>query len=254
MKAMLFDQPHQPLRAADIATPTPQAGQLLLRVRACGVCRTDLHVADGDLEHPKLPLVLGHEIIGTVEACGDGVADIAMGSRMGVPWLGWTCGNCDYCRRGQENLCDQARFTGYQLDGGYAEYAVADHRYCFPIAEGFSDAHAAAFAVRGLIGYRSLKMAGDAAKLGFYGFGTPLISCCKWPSTSDAKCSHLRRRAIGKASSSLANSARCGPVVPTKCHRLSWMPRSSSHRSRRWCLRPCVWSEKQAWLSAQASI
>lgn len=168
---MLLDSPGRPLRAAEIETPLPAPGQVLLRVKACGVCRTDLHVVDGELPRPKLPLVPGHEVVGVVESLGEGVDDVALGDRLGVPWLGWTCGECDYCRRGQENLCDQARFTGYQLDGGYAEYLVADRRYCFPIPAGVSDEHAAPLLCAGLIGYRSFAMTGDARKLGFYGFG-----------------------------------------------------------------------------------
>jgi propanol-preferring alcohol dehydrogenase len=171
MKAMLLDSPGRPLRAAEIETPRPAPGQLLLRVKACGVCRTDLHVVDGELARPKLPLVPGHEAVGVVEALGEGVADLQLGDRLGVPWLGWTCGQCAYCRRGQENLCDRARFTGYQLDGGYAEYLAADRRYCFSIPAGVSDEHAAPLLCAGLIGYRSFAMTGDARKLGFYGFG-----------------------------------------------------------------------------------
>jgi propanol-preferring alcohol dehydrogenase len=171
MKAMLLDAPRGPLRAAEIPRPEPAAGQLLLRVKACGVCRTDLHVVDGELRQPKLPLVPGHEIVGEVEAIGEGVTGGVLGARMGVPWLGWTCGQCDYCRRGEENLCDRARFTGYQIDGGYAEYVAADARYCFPIPATFSDANAAPLLCAGLIGYRSLRMTGDAQRLGFYGFG-----------------------------------------------------------------------------------
>jgi propanol-preferring alcohol dehydrogenase len=171
MKAMLLDRPRQPLRLAEIAVPKPAQGQLLLRVRACGVCRTDLHVFDGELAHPKLPLVLGHEVVGIVEAVGDGVSNTRIGSRVGVPWLGSTCGQCRYCRGGQENLCDRAEFTGYQLDGGYADYIVANQQFCFPIPERFSDLEAAPLLCAGLIGYRSYKMAGDGKKLGFYGFG-----------------------------------------------------------------------------------
>jgi propanol-preferring alcohol dehydrogenase len=141
---------------------------VLLRVRACGVCRTDLHVADGELPNPKLPLVLGHEIVGIVE---EGGSTLAKGTRAGVPWLGWTCGECAWCRSGRENLCDRARFTGYQLDGGYAGFAVANERYCFPLPERYPDAEAAPLLCAGLIGYRSLRMAGDPRRLGLYGFG-----------------------------------------------------------------------------------
>lgn len=180
MRAMHLIRPGEPLRAADIAQPSPGPGQLLLRVHACGVCRTDLHVVDGELPNPKLPLVLGHEIVGRVVGRGGGVQGFADGDRVGVPWLGWTCGACDQCRAGRENLCEQARFTGYQLDGGYAEYAVADARFCFPIPDVFSDEAAAPLLCAGLIGHRALRFAvgeggdgssGDVGRLGIYGFG-----------------------------------------------------------------------------------
>lgn len=171
MRAMLLEEACQPLRETVLDRPTPSASQVRIRVRACAVCRTDLHVRDGELPNPKLPLVLGHEIVGIVEAAGDGVARLELGDRVGVPWLGWTCGRCQYCRGGRENLCDQARFTGYTLDGGYAEYTVADERFCFPIPEGLADAQAAPLLCAGLIGYRSLRAAGDAERLGLYGFG-----------------------------------------------------------------------------------
>ncbi|HQR51826.1 MAG TPA: zinc-dependent alcohol dehydrogenase family protein, partial [Burkholderiales bacterium] len=157
--------------ARELPMPQPGAGEVLVRVHACGVCRTDLHVVDGELTHPKLPLVPGHEIVGTVQALGSGVEQLAIGQRVGIPWLGHTCGRCDYCRAGRENLCDRARFTGYDRDGGYAEYTVADGRYCFPLPAGYDDAHAAPLICAGLIGYRSLVMAGDARRLGIYGFG-----------------------------------------------------------------------------------
>ena len=158
---MLLDAPGRPLREAEIPDPVPQSGQVLLQVRACGVCRTDLHVLDGELPDPKLPLVLGHQIVGIAED----------GRRLGVPWLGWTDGECRYCTTGRENLCDHALFTGYQLDGGYAELAVADERFCLPIPEGYGDAEAAPLLCAGLIGYRSLRLAGNAERLGLYGFG-----------------------------------------------------------------------------------
>src|SRR5215207_5623601 len=171
MRAMLLDAPGRPLRPADVPIPTPGPGQLLLRVRACAVCRTDLHVVDGELADPRLPLVPGHEIVGTVVEMGDGVEGFAEGERVGVPWLGWTCGECRYCRSGRENLCDSARFTGYTIDGGYAEYTVADARFCFPVPPEYADAEAAPLLCAGLVGYRSLRMAGDAERLGIYGFG-----------------------------------------------------------------------------------
>ena len=173
MRAMLLDAPRQPLRAADVERPTPGPGQLLIAVSACGVCRTDLHVADGDLPHPKLPLVLGHEIVGTVAAVGGGVVAAAfrVGDRAGVPWLGWTCGECRYCGAGRENLCDRARFTGYQIDGGYADFTLVDARYAIALPPQYGDMEAAPLLCAGLIGYRALVAAGDAERLGLYGFG-----------------------------------------------------------------------------------
>jgi propanol-preferring alcohol dehydrogenase len=171
LKALLLDGARRPLRAAEIPRPEPGPGQVLLAVRACGVCRTDLHVLDGELPDPKLPLVLGHEIVGTVAVVGAGSERFTPGQRVGVPWLGWTCGVCRYCRSGRENLCDRARFTGYQVDGGYAEYAVADERYCFVLPDGYGDLEAAPLLCAGLIGYRALVAAGDAPRLGLYGFG-----------------------------------------------------------------------------------
>ena len=171
MQAMVLEAPGSPLRLTELPIPEPSARQLLLRVLACGVCRTDLHIVDGELIEPKLPLVPGHEIVGCVEAIGTEVKGFTIGDRVGVPWLGSTDGTCPYCRNGEENLCDRARFTGYQIDGGYASHTVADARYCFHLPDGYSDAEAAPLLCAGLIGYRSLKMAGDAARLGIYGFG-----------------------------------------------------------------------------------
>lgn len=171
MRAMVLHAPGQPLRLEERPVPEPGPGQLLLRVQACAVCRTDLHVADGELTRPKLPLVLGHEIVGTVVKAGERARGVVPGTRVGVPWLGWSDGTCRYCLTGRENLCDNARFTGYQLDGGYADYTVADHRFCFPIPEGYAPLQAAPLLCAGLIGYRSLRMAGDAERLGLYGFG-----------------------------------------------------------------------------------
>jgi propanol-preferring alcohol dehydrogenase len=168
---MVLEKSHAELveRQMEIARPNP--GSLLLKVLACGVCRTDLHLWDGELPDPKFPLVLGHEIVGKVMERGESARRFKVGDRVGVPWLGWTCGECHFCRSGQENLCDRAKFTGYQIDGGYAEFALADERYVFPIPEGYSDVEAAPLLCAGLIGYRSLKMVGDAEKLGIYGFG-----------------------------------------------------------------------------------
>jgi propanol-preferring alcohol dehydrogenase len=168
---MILDVPGEPLRVAEVATPEPGEGQVLLRVHCCAVCRTDLHVVDGELPDPRLPLILGHQIVGTVERIGEHADSFKVGERIGVPWLGWTDGECRYCLSGRENLCENARFTGYQIDGGYAEYAIADGRYCFPIPEGFPDLQAAPLLCAGLIGHRSLRFAGDAERLGLYGFG-----------------------------------------------------------------------------------
>ncbi len=171
MQAMILDVQGRPLRLANVPRPSPGAEQILLEVHACGVCRTDLHVLDGDLQQPRLPLVLGHEIVGVVVEKGAGAERFALGQRVGVPWLGRTCGHCHYCESGSENLCDAAEFTGYTLDGGYAEFAVADQRYCFALPDEYSDAEAAPLLCAGLIGYRSLLAAGDARRLGIYGFG-----------------------------------------------------------------------------------
>ncbi|MGH6895589.1 MAG: zinc-dependent alcohol dehydrogenase family protein [Geminicoccaceae bacterium] len=171
MKAMVLDRPGERLRLAELPMPEPGAGQVLVKVRACAVCRTDLHVVDGELPEPKLPIVPGHEIVGEVARAGPGVDRFHIGERVGIPWLGWTCGSCRFCASGQENLCDFARFTGYQIDGGYAEHTLADARYCFRLPDGFGDAEAAPLLCAGLIGYRSLRMAGDAEHLGIYGFG-----------------------------------------------------------------------------------
>src|SRR5713226_2815261 len=171
MRAMILESTGKPLRQADLPTPKPSTGQLLIRVHACAVCRTDLHVVDGELTQPKLPLIPGHEIVGTVVERGAGADRFKSGDRVGIPWLGWSCGECSYCRSERENLCDKARFTGYTLDGGYAEYTVADQRFCFPIPSLYSDAEAAPLLCAGLIGYRSLVKAGDGKRLGIYGFG-----------------------------------------------------------------------------------
>jgi alcohol dehydrogenase, propanol-preferring len=171
MRAMILEQARKPLVLNDWPVPQPGAGQVQLRVLACAVCRTDLHVVDGELPNPKLPLIVGHEIVGRVTRLGERASRLSAGQRVGVPWLGWTCGECSYCRAGSENLCPQARFTGYTLDGGYAEFTVADERYCVAIPDSYSDAEAAPLLCAGLIGYRSLVRAGGAKRLGLYGFG-----------------------------------------------------------------------------------
>ena len=171
MRAMILERPGAPLRLAELPQPQAGRGQVLIEVEACGVCRTDLHLVDGELPDPLLPMIPGHEIVGRVAAVGDGVTGLTPGQRVGVPWLGWTCGECRFCIGGRENLCDAARFTGYQIQGGYAEYTVADARYCFPLPETGDAAQLAPLLCAGLIGYRALRMAGPANRIGIYGFG-----------------------------------------------------------------------------------
>src|SRR6266446_4095020 len=171
MRAMILERLRQPLRSRDVLKPKLKAGQLLVRVSACAVCRTDLHVVDGELPNPKLPLILGHQIAGRIEEIGGGVKGFSLGDRVGIPWLGWTDGDCVYCRSNRENLCDRAKFTGYTIDGGYAELTVGDARFCFHLPERYNDVEAAPLLCAGLLGYRSLRKAGDARRLGIYGFG-----------------------------------------------------------------------------------
>ncbi len=172
MKAMIFESPKSPLVLSIVPVPEPDGNQVLIKIHACGVCRTDLHIVDGELTEPKLPLIIGHEIVGTVVKPGKNVSEFKIGDRVGVPWLGYTDGTCKYCKRGEENLCENAKFTGYTIDGGYAEYTAADKHYVFPIPDGFDDTHAAPLLCAGLIGYRSYRMIGkDFETLGIYGFG-----------------------------------------------------------------------------------
>lgn len=171
MRAMLLDRPGLPLRLVDLPRPQPGPGEILIAVEACGVCRTDLHLVDGELPDPALPMVPGHEIVGRIAALGSGVAGFEVGQRIGVPWLGWTCGKCRFCRSGRENLCDAARFTGYQIHGGYAEYTKADARYCFSLPDSGDAAQLTPLMCAGLIGYRALRMAGSPTRIGIYGFG-----------------------------------------------------------------------------------
>jgi alcohol dehydrogenase, propanol-preferring len=179
MQAILYTSTALPVRQVELEDPVAGPGQVLLEVHACGVCRTDLHIVDGELGQPKLPLVLGHQIVGTVRELGAGVSRFAPGQRVGVPWLGWTCGTCAYCLSGRENLCDRARFTGYTIDGGFAEQTVADERFCFPIPDDYADLQAAPLLCAGLIGYRALTMTGDAERLGLYGFGSAAHIVCQ---------------------------------------------------------------------------
>jgi propanol-preferring alcohol dehydrogenase len=179
MRAMVLERAREPLRSAELPDPVPAERQVLISVSACGVCRTDLHIVDGELEKPKLPLVPGHQIVGAVVEAGEGAERFVAGQRVGVPWLGWTCGECRYCLSGRENLCDRARFTGYDVDGGYAELAVADERFCFAIPEGYPDEQAAPLLCAGLIGYRALRLVGEAERIGFYGFGASAHILCQ---------------------------------------------------------------------------
>jgi propanol-preferring alcohol dehydrogenase len=179
MRAMVLERQREPLRPLELPDPEPAAGQVLISVSACGVCRTDLHIVDGDLTEPKLPLVPGHQIVGRVVEAGEGAERFGVGERVGVPWLGWTDGECRYCLSGRENLCDHARFTGYDLDGGYAELVVADERYCLPVPDAYADAKAAPLLCAGLIGYRALRLVGDAERIGFFGFGASAHILCQ---------------------------------------------------------------------------
>jgi propanol-preferring alcohol dehydrogenase len=179
MRAMLLEHAREPLKPVELPDPVPAGGQVLIAVHACGVCRTDLHIVDGELSEPKLPLVLGHQIVGTVLGAGEGAGRFELGERVGVPWLGWACGECRYCLGGRENLCDRARFTGYDVDGGYAELAVADERFCLTIPPDFSDQEAAPLLCAGLIGYRALRLLGEAERIGLYGFGASAHILCQ---------------------------------------------------------------------------
>jgi propanol-preferring alcohol dehydrogenase len=179
VKAMVLDQPGKALRAAQLPDPQPGAGEILIRVRACGVCRTDLHLVDGELPDPKLPVVPGHQVVGNVEALGEGASRFAPGDRVGVPWLAWADGECKFCRSGRENLCERGRFTGYQLDGGYAELVVADERFCHPLGPELDDLHMAPLLCAGLIGYRALRACGEVKRVGLYGFGASAHIVCQ---------------------------------------------------------------------------
>jgi len=230
---MVLERQRQPLRLAELSEPTPAPGQVQIDVRACGVCRTDLHILDGELSEPKLPLVMGHQIVGVVREAGEGAERFAVGDRVGVPWLGWTDGECRYCRSGRENLCDHAKFTGYDLDGGYAEVAVADERFCFPIPEGYPDLQAAPLLCAGLIGYRALRLVGEAEGSGSTGSAPPLTSSARSRSTKDGGSSPSPARATRRRRRSLASWGPSGPAPRTRCRRRSSTGRSSSLRSGR---------------------
>jgi propanol-preferring alcohol dehydrogenase len=256
MHAMVLTAPGAPLVAQDRADPVPGPGELRLRVRACGVCRTDLHIADGELPPRRPAIVLGHEVVGIVDAIGAGVTGVAIGDRLGVPWLGETCGHCRYCRGAQENLCDTPGFTGWTRDGGYADTMVARADFCFPIPEGFSDVEAAPLLCAGLIGYRSWRKAGeggDIERLGLYGFGAAahLLASSRWRrgrrSTPSPDRAMRRRRAWR------ARWAASGPAARTRRRLSRSTPRSCSRRSARWCRRRCARCARAARWCAAAS-
>ena len=240
MRAMVLEKPGQPLQWREVPMPQPGPEQVLLRVRACGVCRTDLHVVDGELPHPKLPLILGHEIVGTVAAAGSQVRQFRVGERLGVPWLGRTCGVCRYCREGRENLCDNPGFTGYTLDGGYAEYAVAHQNYSFPLPPAYGDAEAAPLLCAGLIGYRSYRMAKDAgARLGIYGFGAAAhITIQIALGTRGKRSMPSPGRGTPRPRNSPGGWGPCGPAAPTRGPRRNWTRPSFLRRWARSSPRP----------------
>ena len=190
---MVLAEPGCPPVARELEPPAPGSGQVRVRVRACGVCRTDLHIVDGELPEPGLPLVLGHQVVGEVESAGDGATRFGAGARVGVPWLGWACGECRYCRSGRENLCPRARFTGYTLDGGYAELLVADERFCLALPAAGADAELAPLLCAGLIGYRALRMCGDAERIGLYGFGASAHLVCQVAARQDRRIFAITR-------------------------------------------------------------
>jgi propanol-preferring alcohol dehydrogenase len=251
MKAMVLERPRTPLRQVELPTPTPSAAQVLVKVTACGVCRTDLHVVDGDLKDPKLPVIPGHEIVGHVSELGAGVTQFRIGERVGIPWLGHTCGTCRYCRTERENLCDAPGFTGYQLDGGYAEYAVADARYCFPISGAEPDAEVAPWLCAGLIGHRSLRLAGDAETVGIYGFGAAAHLVTQTARHQAAAYTRSRGRAIVRRRNLPRRSAAHGREGLMRRRPPSLMPRSSSRPSEISCLpRFGLCAKAEPWSSA----
>ena len=237
MKAIVLERPREPLRLVLRDIPAASPGQLLLKVRACAVCRTDLHVVDGDLPPCCASIVPGHEIVGEVVACGTGVSEFGQGDRVGVPWLGFTCGDCRYCRAGQENLCDQARFTGYQIDGGFADYAVADARFCFVLPESYGDVEVAPLLCAGLIGYRSLKMAVTPSASAFTVSARRLTSSPRSRFIRDGRFTHSRGRTIKRRKISPGHSAVCGRRVRTFVPMQSWTLHLSSLPWAAWCRR-----------------
>ena len=234
MKAMQLDAIGHPLRLVERPTPEPGPGQVLVEVCTCAVCRTDLHVVDGDLTHPNLPLVPGHEVVGHIVAHGRGTGRFAHGARVGIPWLGHTCGTCAYCRSGRENLCDHPAFTGYQMDGGFATHALAFEDYCVPIPDRYDDQHAAPLLCAGLIGYRSLKMTGDARRIGIYGFGAAAHIVAQVARHEGREVSPSPAAGIRRPSSSRYRSAAPGPAGRRSVRPRRSTPPSSSRQSARW--------------------
>ena len=219
-------------------TPTALPGDVVVKVSACGVCRTDLHVVDGELPNVEIPIVPGHEIVGVVQQVGDSVQGFSVGDRVGIPWLGYSCGACPLCKSGRENLCENARFTGYQLDGGYADFAVADSRYAFKLPHSYSDKEVAPLLCAGLIGYRAYRMVGDAKRLGFYGFGAAAhIIARRWRGTTGVRCTRSRVPATSGRKGLREALARCGQAGPIKRRQNGLMRRSSLHPSDRSCPR-----------------
>jgi Zn-dependent alcohol dehydrogenases len=255
MRAMVLHSPGHPLQLEERPDPEPGPHELVLRIQACAVCRTDLHVVDGELPHPHLPVVPGHEIVGIVERVGAAVHDWRIGERAGVPWLGHVCGRCEYCTSGRENLCDSPLFTGYSRDGGFATHVAAEAAFCFRLDQLAQDAaHAAPLLCAGLIGWRSLKMAGEqAGRLGLYGLAPPRTSSRRSPSGQAARSSPSRGRETSARSRSPARSARRGPAAPTSIRRSRSMRRSSSRRSALSFPPRCARCAKAAAWSAAAS-
>ncbi|AEW17784.1 hypothetical protein P053_00792 [Brucella abortus 01-4165] len=254
MKAMVLEKPGQPLVLVERPDPLPGPGQIRLKVEACAVCRTDLHVVDGELERPKLPLVPGHEIVGVIDAVGTGVDPSRTGRRVGVPWLGHTCGACDYCRSGAENLCDAPLFTGYTRDGGFATHVVADADFAFDLDEAADPVALAPLLCAGLIGWRSLKKAGEGKRIGLYGFGAAahiIAQVCRWQTGrfTLSQSPEIRKRKILRAA-----LARYGPEIQIFCRRHRWMQLSFSHPPGSSFQPPCVRCARAAGWSAAASI
>jgi alcohol dehydrogenase, propanol-preferring len=252
MQAMVLTAPGASLQLQERQDPTPGPGNVRVRINACGVCRTDLHVVDGELPHINYPIVPGHEVVGRVETLGQGVTTLKIGERVGVPWLGYTCGECSYCRSGQENLCDRPLFTGYTRDGGFATHLVADARFCFPLGDEGDDVAIAPLLCAGLIGWRSLVMAGEGKHLGIYGFGAAghiIAQVARWQGRSVYA---FTRTVTSRPSAWRYRSAPIGPADRKRGRQLGWTRRSSTRRSARWCHWPCARCEKAVVWSAPA--